>query len=191
MKLLHVALIAYLFATPIFAQSSASEPPLSPLDQQVASLKIDVPRIREIMKLVATDANQPTKQIHDEFWGLILTRIHADPTALKDIFTKEIDDGLLVQIAFWKSLRLSAKSHRVALTPEFKKLRANYAKAKFTSDYRKVQDAMLSAASTGHPYTLRSGQTTYITVQIADKNLTGMNATKARLDKLCDPNWQN
>lgn len=189
MKILHVALISCLFATPIFAQSSAPEPPLSSLDQQVASLKIDVPRIREIMKLVATNKDQPTKRIHDEFWGLILTRIHANPVALKDVFTKELDDGLLVQIAFWESLRLSAQYHRVTLTPEFDKLRNNYAKAKFTSDYTKVQDAMLSAASTGQPYTLRSGQTTYITVQVADKNLAGMNATKARLDKLCDPNW--
>lgn len=191
MKILRVALIGYLLVTPIFAQSSAPEPPPSPLDQQVASLKIDVPRIREIMKLVATDKDQPTKRIHDEFWGLILTRIHTDSAALKDVFTREMDNGLLVQIAFWESLRLSAQSHRVILTPEFYKLRNNYAKAKFTSDYTKVQNAMLSAASTGQPYTFRSGQTAYITVQVAEKNLTGMNAMKARLDKLCDPNWQD
>lgn len=189
MKIFYVALICYLFGAPIFAQSSTPEPRPSPLDQQVASLKLDVPRIREIMKLVATNKDQPSKQIHDEFWGLVLTRIHDDPAALQGVFTKEVNDGLLVQIAFWESLRLSAQTHRVTVTPEFARMRDNYAKAQFTSDYTKVQDAMLHAASSGQPYTFRNGQKSYISVQVAESNLAGMNATKARLDKLCDPNW--
>lgn len=191
MKMPYVALISYFLVTPLFAQSPASEPALSPLDQQVASLKIDVPRIGEIWKLVAANSDQPTKRIHDEFWGLILTRIRVSPMALKKEFTEELDGGMLVQIAFWESLRLSAKSHRVIVTKEFAALRNNYAKAKFTSDYTKVQDAMLIAASTGQPYILRDGQSANITAQIADEKLLRMNELKARLEKLCDPNWRD
>lgn len=191
MKMLCIALIGCLLATPLLAQSPTLKPGPSTLDQQVASLKIDVPRIREIMKLVATAKDQPTKQIHDEFWGLILTRIPANPADLEKIFLKEMHDGQMVQVAFWKSLRLSAQSHRVVITKEFANLRSNYPKAEFTSDYIEVQNAMLSAASTGKPYTFRNGQTTLITVQLADETLAGMNALKSRMAILFDPNWRN
>jgi hypothetical protein len=141
------------------------------------------------MKLVATSEDQPTKQIHDEYWGLILTRIHADPIALKNIFRAETDRAFLLQVAFWESLHLSAKNHRVVVTPEFDMLRNNYAKATFTSDYAEVQDAMLRAAATGQPYTLRNGQSGCITEQVTETTLAGLNATKSRLYKLTDPNW--
>ena len=189
MNMLRVALIGCLLATPLFAQSPAPKPAPSPLDQQIASLQIDVPRIREIMKLVSINQDQPTKQIHDEFWGLILTRIHADPMELKKKLAEGVGEGMPVQIAFWNSLRLSAQSHRVVMTKEFLGLRNNFPQAQFTSDYIKVQNAMLKAASTGQPYIFRNGQTTHITVQSADKALANMNAMKARIDKLCDPNW--
>lgn len=189
MKMLRVALIGCLLATSLFAQTPAPKPTPSPLDQQIASLQIDVPRIREIMKLVATSQDQPKKQIHDEFWGLILTRIHADPMAIKKEIIAGMNEGVPLQVAFWNSLRLSAQSRRVIMTKEFSGLRNNFAQARFTSDYIKVQDAMLSAASTGQPYTFRNGRTVHITVQIADKTLANMNAMQVRLDKLCDPNW--
>lgn len=191
MKMLRIALISCLLVTPLLAQSPVKKLEPSTLDQQVASLKVDVPRIREIMKLVATTNDQPTKQIHDEFWGLILTRIRADPAILKRVFLKEMNEGQMVQIEFWKSLRLSAQSHRVVITKEFANLRNNYTRSEFTSDYTEVQNAMLSAASTGQPYVFRNGQTTRITVQIADKTLAGMNAMRSRMEKLFDPNWQS
>jgi hypothetical protein len=191
MKIHFIALISYMLATPLHAQSPAPRPIPSSLDQQIASLKIDVPRIREITKLVSVNKDQPTKQIHDEFWGLILTRIHADPMTIKKNLIAGVDKGLLIQIAFWESLRLSAQSNRIVITDDFAKLRNSYAKAEFTSDYVKVQNAMLRAASTGQPYISRNGQSGYITVQLANQTLAGMNAIKARLEKLCDPNWKD
>lgn len=191
MKMIRIALISCLLVTPLLAQSPVKKIESSTLDQQVASLKVDIPRIREIMKLVATTNDQPTKQIHDEFWGLILTRIHADPAILKRVFLKEMNEGQVVQIEFWKSLRLSAQSHRVVITKEFAKLRNNYTRAEFTSDYTEVQNAMLSAASTGQAYVFRNGQTTRITAKMADKTLAGMDAMKSRMEKLFDPNWQS
>jgi hypothetical protein len=191
MKIPGIGVLGCLLATSLVAQPQASRTTLSPMDKQIASLKIDVPRIREIMKLVATNDSQPTKPIHDEFWGLILTRIHADPMDLETGCKKEIDNGMFLQIAFWNSLRLSAQFHRIIMTNDFIKLRNNYAKAKFTSDYNKVQNAMLNAAASGHPYIFRNGQSAHITLQLANQTLARMNAAHARFDKLCDPNWTN
>lgn len=189
MKILFVALTACLLSASLFAQTPSPKPETSPLDRQIASLQIDVPRLREIMNLVATDENLPSKQIHDEFWGLILTRIRADPKAIEASFDAGMNRGLALQIAFWESLRLSAQSKRVVITDEFAMLRNNYPKGEITSDYAKAQNEMLNAAATGQPFLLRNGQTSYITVEIADQRLAGMNALRARFKVLYDPDW--
>ena len=53
-----------IYINPVFA---------STLDEQIAKYQIDTPRIKQIIALTTNDINQPTKQIHDEFWGLLLT----------------------------------------------------------------------------------------------------------------------
>jgi hypothetical protein len=190
MRILLGSLFALLVATPTFAQTSAASSAQSPLDRQIAALKVDVPRVEEIMMLVARNEGQPTKEIHDEFWGLILTRIHAAPAALRVALSQAVDEGMQVQTAFWQSLLMSAQSHRVAITKQYAALRNIYPKAKFTSNYTAVQNGMLTAAADGKPYVMSNGKTISITVQVAKHMLNRIEAVKARLDKLCNPNWQ-
>lgn len=168
---------------------SPSSPGTSQLDHQIETLQIDVPRLREIANLVATSDDQPSKQVHDEFWGLILTRIQAEPKRIEASLNEGMNKGLVLQIAFWESLLLSAQSERVVLTDEFARLRDSYPKGEITSDYAKGQNEILNAAATGEPFLLRDGRPAYVTVEIAEQRLAGMNAMRARFKKLHNPDW--
>lgn len=181
--LLLVVLVNCLFSAQLFASNPSS------LDKQISALQVDVPRIREIMQLVFRNKDQPTKQIHDEFWGLILTRIHADPKELQKGFTEGGDSALVIQLAFWNSVRLSAQSHRVIVTKEFAELRKTVPAAAYTEDYITRQNAMLSAAATGNAYVSRSGEQSIVTESAAVKIIASLKDIKSRIHKLCDPNW--
>jgi hypothetical protein len=178
-----IALAICLFGGQGFASS------LTALDQQIAALEMDVPRIREITHLVAQETNQPTKQIHDEFWGLLLTRIRADPLELQKQITEGANKGWPIQLAFWNSIRLSALSHRVIITKELSALRNDIPRAQMTADYISRQNAMLKAAATGQGYVFRSGESSLITEKTASATLANLHAAKIRLDRLFDPNW--
>jgi len=191
MRKLFFALTAFVFSALLTAQPVSPRPDSPSFDAQIASLQLDVPRIREIASLVALNEHQPTKQLHSEFWGLILTRIRADPRMIEASFIAGMNKGLSLQIAFWESLRLSAESKRVVITEDFRRLRNNYPTSEITSDYADMQDKMLLAAATGEPFTLRDGQLSYITIEIADEKLAGMNKLQARFRLLFNPHWRH
>jgi hypothetical protein len=191
MKNVMFALVTLMLAAQLNAQPASPKQDSSSLDAQIEALQLDVPRIREIISSVALNEHEPTKQLHSEFWGLILTRMRADPAAIGASFVVGMEKGLSLQIAFWESLRLSSQSKRQVLTEDFLRLRNNYPASEITSDYAEMQDKMLAAAATGEPVTLRDGQLSYITTEIADERLEGMKKMEARFRLLFNPNWHH
>lgn len=159
------------------------------LDEQIEALQIDVPRMGEIVEIVARNEGYPTKQIHDEFWGLILTRISSSPRDIGAAFSASLILPMQYQREFWNSIRLSAMSHSVVKTERLALLRSQLPKSQITKDYRQREDLMLQAAATGQPYVSRKGDKGYLTVEVAEKTIAGWDATEVRLRKLLNPDW--
>ena len=161
------------------------------LDDKIEALQIDVPRFKEIIQLVARNDGYPTKQLHDEFWGLVLTRIPDSPRNIGESLSTSLIQPMQYQKELWNSIQLSAMSHSVVSTEKLAALRSQIPKSKLTKDYFQRENLMLQAAATGQPYLTRSGENWNLTVEAAKNNIAGLVQTEERLRKLFNPDWQS
>ena len=184
-KILHVLAILVISNLAVASYATAAS-----LDEKIEALQIDVPRVREIIQLVAKNEGYPTKQLHDEFWGLILTRIPSNPRIIGESFSASLIQPMQYQRELWNSIQLSAMSHSVVSTEKLAALRSQIPTSKLTKDYIQREDLMLQAAATGQPYVTRSGENWNLTVEVAKNNIAGLAQTEERLRKLYNPDWQ-
>jgi hypothetical protein len=110
-NILHVLAILVISNLAVASYATAAS-----LDEKIEALQIDVPRVREIIQLVAKNEGYPTKQLHDEFWGLILTRIPSNPRIIGESFSASLIQPMQYQRELWNSIQLSAMSHSVVST---------------------------------------------------------------------------
>jgi hypothetical protein len=184
-NILHVLAILVISNLAVASYATAAS-----LDEKIEALQIDVPRVREIIQLVAKNEGYPTKQLHDEFWGLILTRIPSNPRIIGESFSASLIQPMQYQRELWNSIQLSAMSHSVVSTEKLAALRSQIPTSKLTKDYIEREDLMLQAAATGQPYVTRSGENWNLTVEVAKNNIAGLAQTEERLRKLYNPDWQ-
>jgi hypothetical protein len=161
----------------------------TPLDDQINKLQLDVPRMREIVAIVIQNPNQPTKQIHDEFWGLILTRIHENPAKLSQSLYSQVAEPMEYQKALWESIKLSAKNKAVTKVGNLDAFHTLMPQMNGSKDYLDKEQAMLNASASGKPYTLRNGNQIALTQEVANNSLANIEPALKRLRKLTNSDW--
>jgi hypothetical protein len=189
--------IAFLAAFSIFyALNSSHTSPASPstatsesLDAQVMTAFVENQRLQEIFLLVGKDPNQPTKQIHDEFWSLLLKSVHADPAILETVLMNAQVNSKPYEKEFWDSMRLSALNHRVIMTSGLEEWDASTPKLKSTEGGAARQRAMLSAAAEGKPFFGFDGRSAILTEKVIQENNDYLQSKIDRQNKLFDPKW--
>jgi len=178
-KLVFIATIV--FATKL-AQADA-------LDSQIKALQIDAPRMKEITGIVATNPDQPTKQIHDEYWGLLLTKIQTDPKLLSMALSSTIPETMGYQKELWKCLELSAHSRSVVRTENLVKYKGHISQS-LAKIYQEKEQKMLEAAASEKPYLMGNGQQMIISEDLATAMVEKLNQSEIRLLKLYKPDWK-
>ena len=162
----------------------------STLDEQIDKLQLDVPRISQIIQQVGIDVNQPTKRLHDEFWGLILTRIQGDPKKLSLILNDSVVNPIKYQKEFWKSIQITYKNKKVTTTSKLYEFHNDIPKMKMTSDYLQRETSMLEAASKHSPYKKRDGSEIKFDDQMIQNTINNIDGLEVRLQKLLNPDWK-
>lgn len=157
------------------------------LDEEIEQVQLDVPRLKEIIRIVS-DLTQPfEKRLHSEFWGLMLTRVRADPSEISLHMRRGFLEGLEYQREFWKSIELSVNAHRVVKTAKF--ATSERVQSKITAAYPDRERRMLEAAATGKPYVSSNGQAIGLDESAAQRAQARITTIEARLLRLIDPNW--
>ncbi|MBI6885135.1 hypothetical protein [Pseudomonas putida] len=134
------------------------------------------------------------KKLHDDFWDEVKMSVAPDPSGAK---LREVRDGLKNVVAEssgfplegWKSAKLSYQRKKVTRTAELTKQIAAYkAKGKTADAAIASTERLLKAAATGQPLT-HNGQTMYVSEDLIDQTLNGMEASMSRLQVLTNPVW--
>jgi len=171
-----------IYINPVFA---------STLDEQIAKYQIDTPRIKQIIALTTNDINQPTKQIHDEFWGLLLTRFNkTDVYELSNQLKNSYVEPLQYQLELWTCIKESSANHKVVITQKLTEFRKKVPQSNITKDYEEKQNQMLISAANGTLYKLRNGDEVKLNAAYASNNIAKIKTAKNRLEKLLNANWE-
>jgi len=146
------------------------------------------PRLKEIAFIVGRNEGQPTKELHNEFWGILSKVFPEEMKEVGPIIQASISESMNVQKEFWRSIYMSAKTGKVYKTEKFSAWRTLGIEAGLTPDYLRRQDEMLSAAASGIPYTV-GNETVIISAELADYNLNNFAAVEQRMRKLFNHIW--
>lgn len=182
-------LIFYTLGSSHTSPHSPSTATSESLETQVMTAFVANPRLQEIFYLVGKDPNQPTKQIHDEFWNLLLKNVHSEPVALGALLTNAQAYPKPYEKEFWDSMRLSALNHKVVMTSGLEEWNNSTPKTKLTEEGIARRHAMLSAAAEGKPFIGFDGKSEILTEKVIQENNDYMQSKIDRQNKLFDPNW--
>ena len=142
-----------------------------------------------------------TKESHSQFWFFIesLDVNSHDYPRLQQYLKEIFHSGIEYRKEMWKSISMTASSGSVVKTPslprslekmgESLRLEMPQADVELAMAHARTRlDAYLNAAVTGSPLETPAG-TIYITQDVADEELLGIEAVSERLDILLDEQW--
>ena len=165
------------------------EPGVAGRDNEQATLQANQPKLLSIFSQVMDDGKDVDQLTHDLFWSLIPPSVMSTTARRRELIAN-LSKVMTFQKAFWGSLRLSAKTHRIVKMPGFED--AMRLVSVGDTEIDKDTEAMLQAAATGTPYKFRSNPgTMLITKESAERKLAKLDARSAQLDRLFDPIWRN
>jgi hypothetical protein len=156
------------------------------------------PRQREILQTVLSVEGFITKEIHGEFWAAVPPQIREDPET-RNAFVRLIDRSIAVGVRFqresWASMQESLKAGRVVKTPDYmaaKVAALNVSPLReFKQQAQRAADnaeGMIRAAAEGKPFHTPRGPM-YITPELVDQVLAGLDGSVARFGLLTNPVW--
>lgn len=154
------------------------------------------PRQIEIIQIVLnTDGGYISKELHSEFWGLIQSDISIiDLTRVVPFIEKQLVIGMQFQRECWTSMKKSIEAGKVIKTPEYELTKEDFIFLALPEAKDKVQssiiisDAMIEAAGKNTPFKSSRG-TIYITPELVNKVLSGLDASFFRSRRLINPKW--
>lgn len=157
------------------------------------------PRQQEIIQTVFSGGGFITEALHKEFWASLPRQLHENE-AIKNDYIKNIDrvvaSGTRFQRETWASMKASLEAHRVVKTIGLDQAKQNVMNVSQNPVY--VREArkniskvavMLTAAANGTPYQTSQGPM-YITPELVNQVLAGLDGSIARFQRLLQPKWK-
>jgi hypothetical protein len=177
--------VLYFLATISFATAS-------PADYQ------PTPRQKEIFLTVMNVTGYIDQKLHAEYWAIMPPSIMNDPKVLKT-FRATIDlfilPGTILQREAWISMRKSQKAGRVVKTAEYAAAIRAVLSIPVSSSVQaqtrasiQTGEQMIQAAAKNAPFKTAQGPI-YITPEMIDRVLGGLNSSMARVELLLNPTW--
>lgn len=156
------------------------------------------PRQLEIMQTALAPDGFVSPQLHAEFWSLAPPEVRRDPK-IRDAFVALVDRTLVSGVRFqresWASMKASIAARRVVKTPGYEDAKRAVLSASSLPQYvgqarTGVANAegMIKAAADGAPFQTPRG-TIYITPEMVDQVLNGLEGSVARFRILTTPEW--
>lgn len=185
MKALKLILAISLFST-LFGNASYAKTDLKP--QQIT-----------IMQMVMSADGLITKELHSEFWSHFPREIRNDPK-FRDYIVTFLKKHSLLTVRFqretWTSMKLSIKARRVVKTTNYESVKIAILNASTLASYKrrvkisiKNAENMIKAAATGDAMNTARGKF-YVTPEVVEQVLGGIEGSMARALILFNPVWQ-
>jgi len=139
-----------------------------------------------------------TETMHREFWAAVPKDIKSDPKAVAFIVAT-MEQGSLSAVQFqreaWGSMKKSLAARKIVRTPNYEKAKSAVLASSTIPQYRQQSeagvrnaDAMIEAAATGKPMVSQRG-TFYVTEELVERVLTGLDGSIHRFRRLTNPVW--
>lgn len=155
-------------------------------------------RQREILRTIRSVEGYIDEELHKEFWELFPDFVREDPrlpTLMNDLLGEVGDARREFQKQTWLSVQQSLDAGRVVRTPGYlaavKTMRGATANASFQDGIEKSVSSverLLAAAATGQPLEMPDGSN-FITEDLVEQVLSGIDASEFRDRKLASPVW--
>lgn len=155
-------------------------------------------RQREILRTVRSVEGYIDEDLHKEFWGAFPDFVRDDPrlpSLMNDLLGEVGDARREFQKHTWLSVQESLAARRVVRTPGYltsvKAMQGATANAGFQDGIEKSvlsAERLLAAAATGQPLEMPDGPT-FITDDLVEQVLSGIDASEFRGRKLASPVW--
>lgn len=185
MKALKLILAISLFST-LFGNASYAKTDLKP--QQIT-----------IMQMVMSADGLITKELHSEFWSHFPREMRNDPK-FRDFIVTFLKKHSLLTVRFqretWTSMNMSIKARKVVKTPDYETVKIAVLNASTLPSYKhkikssiKNAEDMIKAAASGKAFNSVRGKF-YITPELVEKVLGGIEASMDRALILFDPIWK-
>lgn len=158
------------------------------------------PRQQEIWQTVMSVDGYLTREMHADFWEAMprsMFKDDAGKAAYLRFLEKALISGLKYQREAWLSVRASMNNGRVVKTPGYEAVKEAVLTAfDGTGSKQKVAskiangERMIEAAAKGSPIETPNGLA-YITPEMVDQVLAGMDGSLARAGRLLKPVWED
>lgn len=155
-------------------------------------------RQQEIFRTALSADGWLSEPLHREFWSAMPAAIRSDPkavAALVSYLDRTSGIALRFQRATWSSAKLSLDAKRIVKTPDYERTKAEVLSASGLPQYRagaergaRNADAMLEAAAAGKSINGPNGPL-YITEEMVESVLAGIDGSFHRFRKLFNPTW--
>lgn len=156
-------------------------------------------RQREILLTALNAEGWLTEEMHREFWGAVLPEVRSDPEMVAGIVAT-LDRistlGIRFQREAWASMRLSLQERRVTKTTDYERAKAAVMASSSLPGLWEEQaelgalntERMIEAAASGRPFVSDRG-TFYVTEELVDRALAGLDGSLHRFQRLTNPIW--
>jgi uncharacterized protein len=154
-------------------------------------------RQTEIMQIVLSPDGYITPELHAEFWSFVPPEVHnnaAARAAFLKVMEAPIANAVFFQRETWASIKSSLTAKRIVKTTRYEE-----AKQAALSTLLEFQvpaqhgianaEGMIRAAAEGKPFQSDKGPF-YITTEVVEKVLAGLDGAVARMKLLSDPEWK-
>ena len=156
-------------------------------------------RQMEIIQTVLSVEGFISKELHDEFWASVPPAIRSD-TKTRDAFVRFIDRSIAAGVRFqresWASMKASLEAGRVTKSPGYAIAKKSALNASTIPQYKRQSqkavanaEGMIKAAAEGKPFRTPRGPM-YITPEMVNQVLAGLDGSVARLRRLVSPEWE-
>jgi Flp pilus assembly protein TadD len=151
-------------------------------------------RQRQILRTTIASDGWLTEAEHRSFWAEAPAALTSDPPVLakfREQFEQHSAAAVRFQRAVWESLKQTLATKRLVKTPDYKEKAARMLSAMghIGTEGAKAAETMLVAAASGKPITGPDGPR-YITDELVDETLAGLEGSLHRFSKLGNPLWQ-
>lgn len=167
--------------------------------QSLATKDDLTPRQMEIIQTVMSVEGFITKKLHSEFWSSVPSAIRNDAdvmAAFVRVIDRSIVSGVRFQRESWASMKASLEAGRVVKTPSYAIAKKSVLNASSHPQYKKQAqkgvtnaEGMIKAAADGKPFQTSRGLM-YITPEMVNQVLAGLDGSIARFRRLASPEWE-
>ena len=155
------------------------------------------PRQQQIFRQIAPVDGVLTEELHREFWSYVPEAVRNNPVAraeLQEVVSHFLPAALRFQREVWTSIKMSAQAGKVIFSPGYETVKQRITNDKNETLRKQAREGaataerMIHAAANKRPFPTQSGNM-YLTPELADTVLGGLDASVARVEKLADPVW--